>query len=84
MINEPRLTVDETSQQAILDSRKSSSWAFKGGIGLDYRIGQFVMFTEGSHLHNFKSIQERQVRIFPVYIGIRSNISSVFKSGKTK
>lgn len=84
MINEPRLTVNETSQQAMLGSRKSSSMALKGGIGLDYRIGQFVMFTEGSHIHNFKSLQERQVRIFPVYLGIRSNISSVFGAGREK
>lgn len=80
LVNEPRMTVDAVNRQTTLSSRKTSTWAAKGGVGFDYRLGQFVIFTEGSHLHNFKSMQNQKILVFPVYIGIKSNISGLLKS----
>ncbi|WP_256013886.1 hypothetical protein [Desertivirga xinjiangensis] len=84
VVAEPRISVREDSQEAVLHNKKSSTWSAKGGLGFDYQIGQFVVFAEGTHLHNFKSLQDRKILVFPVYIGLKSNISSLFKPVKTK
>jgi hypothetical protein len=84
LVKEPRIIVDVINQRTMLSSRKSSTWAAKGGIGVDYNLGQFVFFTEGSHLHHFKSLQDRKILIFPAYIGVKSNISGLFKPNKLK
>lgn len=78
LVIEPRMTVNMSSQQTILHNRKSKTLSARGGLGIDYRIGQFMLFAEGTHLHNFKTLQERKILVFPVYLGLKSNISSLF------
>ena len=55
------------------------STTFKGGLGLDYRIGTFTLFIEGSYIYNFKSVQGRNVEVIPVFGGLKSDISTIFR-----
>ena len=84
LVSEPRISVNESNLEAVLNKKKSKTLSAKGGLGLDYRIGQFVIFTEANVLHNFDSLQERKINVFPVYLGLKSNLSSVFTGKKTR
>lgn len=77
-VKEPRILVDEAGGTASLTRQKSKSLTLKGGFGLDYKIGAFTLFAEGSYARYFKKFQDRQIEIFPVFGGMKSDISAIF------
>ena len=78
LIKEPRVRMDE-GNNVVMEGRKTHSATFKGGLGLDYSIGAFTLFVEGSYIYNFKSVQERNIEAIPVFGGLKSDVSTIFR-----
>jgi|GEM_PF-6233458 len=76
---EARFLANNESLEIEQDFEKSNSLSFRGGVGAEYMIGQFVLFTEGSVLYNKSDLQARDVKVVPLYLGFKSNISGLFK-----
>lgn len=79
LIKEPRSEINTADQQVKLKRRNSWTAAFTAGTGVEYRLGQFAFFAEGGYLYHFQKIQDRPNQTLPVYGGIKSDISGVFR-----
>lgn len=75
----PRVTTDMTSNTAILNNKSNSMLMAEGGLGIEYNIGGASLFVEGSYMHGLKEIQNRNFTAAPVCIGIKPNLSKLFK-----
>jgi hypothetical protein len=75
---EPRMSVNTAGNQILLSFKKSNSMSLTAGVGAEYMIGQFIIFAEGSYFYNSREVQDRKLFIFPVQIGFKSNISTLF------
>lgn len=84
LLNLPNASINNTSQIATVVNNYSWIASAKAGLGLDYSLGGFVLFLQGGYIHNFSKVQNREVNIFPVFIGAKSNITGVltFLGGK--
>jgi len=84
LINLPNASIDNTLQTVTIVNNYSWTVSAKAGLGIDYSIGEFVAFLQGGYIHTFKQVQNRDVNIFPIYIGLKSNISGILKSSGAK
>lgn len=79
LVREPRPRVDTQNQQVTIVNLNKYTASVTAGVGAEYILGRFALFAEASYLHNFKNMQDRQTHIIPVFVGFKSDISSVFK-----
>lgn len=84
LISEPRVNVNNEVGTAELKNEYHFTATARGGVGLDYNLGGFIIFAEGGMLHNFQKIQDREVNVFPVFVGLKSDISGILKLLKKK
>lgn len=80
LIREPRTEVDDQNQQVSIREKDTYSISLTTGVGIEYILGRFALFAEASYLYNFKDLQDRKAHIIPVYVGFKSDISSVFRA----
>jgi len=79
LLKEPRSIVMPQEEQVRISTVNVWSAALSGGLGVECRFKQFAFFAEGSALYHFKKIQNRSNLVFPVYFGLKSDISGVLK-----
>lgn len=84
LISEPQVDVADGNGIAKLKNEYHFTATGRAGLGIDYNLGGFVLFAEGGYLHNFRKIQGREVNIFPVFVGLKSDISGILKLLKKK
>lgn len=79
LISEPRVNVATGNSIAKLKNEYNFTATGRAGLGIDYNLGGFILFAEGGYLHNFRNIQGREVNVFPVFVGLKSDISGILK-----
>jgi hypothetical protein len=77
LVSEPRVIMEEDI--AVIKNEYNFTATGRGGIGIDYYLGRTLLFIEGGYLHNFRKIEDRNVNIIPVFVGLKSDISGIFK-----
>lgn len=79
IILSPRVTVNPSTSQATLDNKNNGMGMIEGGAGTEYNIGGASLFIEVSYMHGFNKIQNRSFNAVPIAIGIKPNLSKLFK-----
>lgn len=79
IILSPRVTVNPTSLQATLDNKSNGMGMIEAGAGTEYNIGGASLFIEASYMHGFNKMQDRSFNAVPIAIGIKPNLSKLFK-----
>ncbi len=51
----------------------------EAGAGTEYNIGGASLFIEASYMHGFNKMQDRSFNTVPIAIGIKPNLSKLFK-----
>ncbi len=75
----PRVTVNSQNLQATMDNKSNSMGTLEAGAGTEYNIGGAALFIEASYMHGFSKIQNRSYNVVPISIGIKPNLSKLFK-----
>jgi len=75
----PRISVNPASLQATLDNKSNSMGMIEAGAGTEYNIGGAILFIEASYMHGFNEIQNRAFNTVPISVGIKPNLSKLFK-----
>ncbi|TKC10241.1 hypothetical protein FA048_08580 [Pedobacter polaris] len=75
----PRIAVNPTTLQAELNNKSNSMGMIEGGAGTEYNIGNAVLFLEAGYMHGFSKIQNRSFSAVPISVGIKPNLSKLFK-----
>lgn len=85
VLNLPNITVDNQLLTATQTNKYSLTASAEAGLGMDLNLGSgFVIFMQGRYMHNFKKVQNQDVNLFPVFLGIKSNISALLGVFRTK
>lgn len=78
LTNLPNITVNTQQLTATQTNKYSFTGSAEAGLGLDLSLGSgFVIFLQGRYMHNFSKVQGQNVDLFPVFVGVKSNISAV-------
>ncbi|RYF13331.1 MAG: hypothetical protein EOO42_18905 [Flavobacteriales bacterium] len=75
----PRVSVNTSNLQATMDNKSNSMGTIEAGAGTEYNIGGAVLFIEASYMHGFSEIQNRNYNVVPLSVGIKPNLSKLFK-----
>lgn len=75
----PRVTSNLADHTATLDNKSNNMLMAEAGLGAEYNIGGASLFIEGSYMHGLRDIQQRNFRSAPLAIGIKPNLSKLFK-----
>ncbi len=79
IINLPNAEVNTALQTSTMVNNYSYTASAKAGLGMDFTIGGFILFAQGGFTHNFKKVQGYAVNTFPVYIGVKTDVSGLLK-----
>jgi hypothetical protein len=79
IILSPRVTVNPTNLQATLANKSNGMGMIEAGAGTEYNIGGASLFIEASYMHGFNKMQGRSFNAVPIAIGIKPNLSKLFK-----
>ncbi len=78
LTNLPNITVNTQLLTATQTNKYTFTGSAEAGLGLDFSLGSgFVIFLQGRYMHNFSKVQGQSVDLFPVFFGVKSNISAV-------
>src|SRR5690606_9571399 len=77
VVVEPRARVSEEQQRVIIENTTHLTPTVRAGVGADYKIGGFFLMIEAGWLHNFRTIQERQVNLLSVYGGLKTDVTTL-------
>lgn len=75
----PQLTVDNNTLQVTTNNKSSGMGTAEGGAGIEYNLGGLNIFVESSYMYGFSKIQDKTFNVVPISIGIKPNLSSLFK-----
>lgn len=75
----PQVDVDESFRTASLDNKSNGMGILETGLGLEYNLGGATLFLEGSYMHGFNKLQNRNFSAAPVTFGIKPNLSKLLK-----
>ncbi|MGI4806134.1 MAG: hypothetical protein ACRYFL_15315 [Janthinobacterium lividum] len=85
LTNLPNITVNTQQLTATQTNKYSFTGSAEAGLGLDLKLGSaFVIFLQGRYMHNFSKVQGQNVDLFPVFVGVKSNISAILGVFKKK
>ncbi len=85
LTNLPNIQVNTQQLTATQVNKYTFTGSAEAGIGADISLGSgFTIFVQGRYMHNFSKVQNTNVDLFPVFLGIKSNISSVLGVFKKK
>lgn len=80
LLNLPNITVNTQALTATQTNKYSWTASAEAGLGLDFNLGSsFVVFLQGRYMHNFSKVQDQNVNLFPLFLGLKSNITAVLK-----
>lgn len=77
VVVEPRAEVLTSENRVIIQKSTHISPTLRGGVGADYKIGNFFLFLEAGWLHNFRNIQERPVNAVSLYGGLKTDVTKL-------
>ncbi len=78
LINLPNIVVNNQLLTATQVNKYSWTGSAEAGLGLDLNLGSgFAIFLQGRYMHNFSKVQNQTVDLFPAFVGVKSNISTV-------
>lgn len=77
LILTPQVMVSNGASAATLSNRSNWMGTVEGGAGMEYSLGDAVLFVEGSYLRGFTKIQDRTFQSAPVYVGIKPNLTKL-------
>lgn len=75
----PRVMINPGSTQASLNNKSNGMGMIEAGAGTEYNIGGASIFIEASYMHGFNQMQNRSFNAVPIAIGIKPNLSKLFK-----
>lgn len=76
----PNLKVNPSSATVDFSNETNKMLMLEGGAGVEYSLGGLSLFTEVSFMNGFNKIQGRDFRTLPVAIGLKPNLSKLFKN----
>lgn len=85
LTNLPNIEVNTQQLTATQVNKYSFTGSAEAGLGADISLGSaFTIFVQGRYMHNFSKVQNTNVDLFPVFLGVKSNISAVLGVFKHK
>lgn len=85
LTNLPNIEVNTQQLTATQVNKYTFTGSAEAGLGADISLGAaFTIFVQGRYMHNFNKVQNTNVDLFPVFLGIKSNISAVLGVFKKK
>lgn len=85
LTNLPNIEVNAQQLTATQVNKYTFTGSAEAGLGADISLGSaFTIFVQGRYMHNFSKVQNNKVDLFPVFLGVKSNISAVFGIFKKK
>ena len=75
----PNLKVNPSSSTVDFSNETNKMLMLEGGAGVEYSLGGLSLFTEVSFMNGFNKIQNRNFTTLPVTIGLKPNLSKLFK-----
>lgn len=75
----PRVTIDPVNNMATLSNKTNYLDMIEPGLGIEYNIGGANLFLESSYMNGLGKIQNRHFAAVPLSIGIKPNLSKLFK-----
>jgi len=77
VVVEPRARVSEEQLRVIIENTTHLTPTLRAGVGADYKIGGFFLMIEAGWIHNFRTIQGRQVNLLSVYGGLKTDVTTL-------
>ncbi|RYE18896.1 MAG: hypothetical protein EOP42_29950 [Sphingobacteriaceae bacterium] len=85
LTNLPNIEVNPQQLTATQVNKYTFTGSAEAGLGADISLGSsFTIFIQGRYMHNFSKVQNINVDLFPVFLGVKSNISAVLGVFKKK
>jgi hypothetical protein len=85
LTNLPNIQVNTQQLTATQVNKYSFTGSAEAGLGADISLGSgFTIFVQGRYMHNFSKVQNINVNLFPVFFGVKSNISAALGVFKKK
>jgi len=75
----PMVRVNDAAQQVKISNKSHFMPMLEGGAGTEFSLGGLSLFTEVGFMNGFKKIQNRNFTTMPLTIGIKPNLSRLFK-----
>ncbi|SFI55476.1 hypothetical protein [Halpernia frigidisoli] len=75
----PQAAVNPTTLEVTMNNKSNSMGIAEGGAGIEYNLGAINIFSEISYQHGFSNVQNEKFNSVPISIGIKPNLSKLFK-----
>lgn len=75
----PQASVNPATLEVTMDNKTNGMAIGEAGGGIEYNIGTVNLFAEVSYQHGFSDVQNRNFNSVPISIGIKPNLSKLFK-----
>lgn len=76
----PNVKVNPSGATVDFSNETNNMLMLEGGAGIEYSLGGLALFTEVSLMNGFNKIQGSAFRTLPVTIGLKPNLSKLFKN----
>ncbi len=85
LTNLPNIEVNTQQLSATQVNEYTFTGSAEAGLGADISLSSaFTIFVQGRYMHNFSKVQNTSVNLFPVFVGVKSNISAALGAFKKK
>lgn len=85
LINLPNIEVNTQQLTATQTNKYNFAGSAEAGLGADISLGSnFTIFVQGRYMRSFSKVQSTNVNLFPVFAGVKSNISAILGVFKKK
>lgn len=75
----PQASVNAATLEVTMKNKSNAMAIAEAGGGIEYNIGAVNLFAEVSYMHGFKDLQSEKFTSVPISIGIKPNLSKLFK-----
>ncbi len=70
--------VNGPNNTVTLSNKSNGLGTMELGAGIEYKLGTFILFTEGSYLHGFSKLEDKPFNAIPLTVGFKTDLSKVF------
>ena len=75
----PQASVNAATLEVTMKNKSNPMAIAEAGGGIEYNLGAVNLFAEISYQHGFSNIQNEKFNSVPISIGIKPNLSKLFK-----
>ena len=75
----PQASVNAVTLEVTMKNKSNTMAIAEAGGGIEYNLGAVNLFAEASYQHGFSKIQNEKFNSVPISIGIKPNLSKLFK-----